>query len=113
MLQAPPGARKNEWTIGSQDGRDILLKSEGVSAFHAKIVNEGMRWKVIDQLSANGTFVNGRRCTVSALTSADRITFGPVECIFQLPKGSEAPAAGRGRLWKRLAISVGILLLIG
>jgi pSer/pThr/pTyr-binding forkhead associated (FHA) protein len=86
-------AGQKEWTVGSQGDREILLKREGVSALHAKIVNEGSRWKVIDQLSANGTFVNGRRCTMGYLASADRVTFGPVECVFQLPKALAASAA--------------------
>jgi pSer/pThr/pTyr-binding forkhead associated (FHA) protein len=81
---------KKEWSVGSEGEREILLKRVGVSALHAKIVNEGNRWKVIDQLSANGTFVNGRRCMMSFLNSGDRISFGSVECIFQLPGAAAA-----------------------
>jgi pSer/pThr/pTyr-binding forkhead associated (FHA) protein len=85
---------KKEWTVGSEGEREILIKRPGVSALHAKIVNDGNRWKVIDQLSANGTFVNGKRCNVSFLASGDRISFGGVECTFQLPSGGAAAAAG-------------------
>jgi pSer/pThr/pTyr-binding forkhead associated (FHA) protein len=81
---------KKEWSVGGEGEREILLKRVGVSALHAKIVNDGNRWKVIDQLSANGTFVNGKRCTMSFLNSGDRISFGSVECIFQLPGGGAA-----------------------
>ncbi len=63
----------------------------GVSALHAKIVNEGERWKVLDQMSANGTFVNGKRANVSYLSSGDRVRFGPVECVFHTD-GSSARA---------------------
>jgi pSer/pThr/pTyr-binding forkhead associated (FHA) protein len=76
---------KQEWTVGSEGEREILIKRLGISSLHAKIVNDGRRWKVIDQLSANGTFVNGKRCNVSYLSSGDRIAFGSVECTFQLP----------------------------
>jgi pSer/pThr/pTyr-binding forkhead associated (FHA) protein len=104
---------QKEWTVGSQGEREILLKRDGVSALHAKIVNEGNRWKVIDQLSANGTFVNGRRCTMSYLASTDRITFGPVECIFQLPKGSGAARSGPATgMWKKILLGAGIVLFI-
>lgn len=77
------GASGNaEWTIGSQPDREVQFMDSGVSALHAKIVNEGERWKVLDQMSANGTFVNGKRSNVSYLASGDRVRFGPVECVF-------------------------------
>ena len=63
-------------------------------ALHAKLVSDGKRWKVVDQLSANGTFVNGKRCNVSYLAAGDRIAFGSVECTFQLPKGGAADLFG-------------------
>jgi pSer/pThr/pTyr-binding forkhead associated (FHA) protein len=80
-----------EWTIGSQADREVQFQDSGVSALHAKIVNEGERWKVLDQMSANGTFVNGKRSNVSYLTSGDRVRFGPVECIFQTSRAGAAP----------------------
>ena len=80
-----------EWTIGSQADREVQFSDSGVSALHAKIVNEGERWKVLDQMSANGTFVNGKRSNVSYLTAGDRVRFGPVECIFQTSRAGGAP----------------------
>ena len=80
-----------EWTIGSQADREVQFQDSGVSALHAKIVNEGERWKVLDQMSANGTYVNGKRSNVSYLTAGDRVRFGPVECIFQASRAGAAP----------------------
>jgi pSer/pThr/pTyr-binding forkhead associated (FHA) protein len=77
-----------EWTIGSQTDREVQFMDSGVSALHAKIANEGERWKVIDQMSANGTFVNGKRANVSYLSSGDRVRFGPVECVFRTDANS-------------------------
>jgi pSer/pThr/pTyr-binding forkhead associated (FHA) protein len=77
-----------EWTIGSQPDREVQFMDSGVSALHAKIVNEGERWKVLDQMSANGTFVNGKRANVSYLASGDRVRFGPVECVFHVDGSS-------------------------
>lgn len=100
------GAR--EWSIGSSPEREVQFNDDGVSALHAKIVNEGARWKVLDQMSSNGTFVNGKRSNMSYLASGDRLRFGPVECVFHAPEGasrpaaaprSEASAAGGGRTW--------------
>jgi pSer/pThr/pTyr-binding forkhead associated (FHA) protein len=102
-----------EWTVGSEGEREILIKRAGVSALHAKIVNEGNRWKVVDQVSANGTFVNGNRCITSFLSSGDRISFGSVECIFQLPgaKASKNAAAGAANL-KKVLIIAGISFVV-
>jgi pSer/pThr/pTyr-binding forkhead associated (FHA) protein len=77
-----------EWTIGSAIDREVQFQDSGVSALHAKIANEGERWKVIDQMSANGTFVNGKRSNVSYLASGDRVRFGPVECVFHVEGSS-------------------------
>ena len=76
-----------EWNIGSQTDREVQFQDSGVSSLHAKIVNEGARWKVLDQMSANGTFVNGKRSNMSYLTSGDRLRFGPVECVFHAKTG--------------------------
>ncbi len=81
-----------EWTVGSQADREVQFQDSGVSALHAKIVNEGERWKVLDQMSANGTFVNGKRSNVSYLTAGDRVRFGPVECVFWTSRGAATPA---------------------
>ncbi len=111
---------KQEWSVGSEGEREILIKRVGVSALHAKIVNDGKRWKVVDQLSANGTFVNGKRCNVSYLSSGDRIAFGSVECIFQLPKGggggggaspSRSTGSSDGKV-KKVLIIAGIAFVI-
>jgi pSer/pThr/pTyr-binding forkhead associated (FHA) protein len=110
------GNNKQEWSIGSDAARELCLPTSGVSALHARIVREGERWKIIDQVSANGTYVNGKRCTMSFLNSGDRVALGPVECSFVLPDqaGSRGRAASgdaattRGGGW-----SAGRIALIG
>ncbi len=76
---------RGEWTIGGDADRDIILDDHGVSGIHAKLVQDGRRWKLTDQMSANGTFVNGKRSNMSYLDNGDRIRFGPVECVFNTP----------------------------
>jgi pSer/pThr/pTyr-binding forkhead associated (FHA) protein len=87
---------KCEWNVGSDEGREIRIQRDGVSGLHAKIVNSGKLWKVVDQVSGNGTFVNGKRVTVSYLHSGDRIAFGPAECVFQAPGAKGAARAASG-----------------
>lgn len=88
-------AGRSEWTIGSDPQREVQLQDSGVSGLHARIVNEGARWKVLDQMSANGTFVNDKRSNVSYLSSGDRVRFGPVECVFQTARDSWRGGGGR------------------
>ena len=114
-LVAAPVA-KREWSVGCDADREIVFTDKGVSGRHAKIVNEGTRWKLIDQLAANGTFVNGNRTNMSFLSSGDRIRFGPVECIFQLPAAAgiaESIAGSRSRIAALVLISaVAVLILV-
>jgi pSer/pThr/pTyr-binding forkhead associated (FHA) protein len=85
-----------EWSVGCDEGREIRIQRDGVSGLHAKIVNSEKVWKVVDQVSGNGTFVNGKRVTVSYLKNGDRIAFGPAECVFQAPESkAAAPSAAR------------------
>lgn len=94
VIPLRPSAGKSEWTIGSDAERDIVLQDSGVSGLHALITNDGSRWQLSDQLSANGTFVNGNRVNMSFLSSGDSIRFGPVQCRFQLPEKGLARLAG-------------------
>jgi len=95
MIKLQVGNAAAEWTIGSGPEREVVFIDSGVSALHAKIVNDGARWKLLDQMSANGTFVNGKRSNVSFLSADDRIRFGPVECEFKLPTSLAQAAARR------------------
>jgi pSer/pThr/pTyr-binding forkhead associated (FHA) protein len=108
-------AEQQEWTVGSDSGRDVRLGDSGVSGLHARIVNEGARWKVVDEMSANGTFVNGKRSPVSFLASGDRLRFGQVECLLQLPRTRVATSrveSAQGTSWRRTAIVVTVTFVL-
>jgi pSer/pThr/pTyr-binding forkhead associated (FHA) protein len=110
VLRFPPG--NGEWSVGTDAARDLQLNDAGISAYHAKISHDGGRWRVIDQMSANGTWVNGDKAVVSFLKDGDRIRFAQVECEFRLPSGkrrkSSATSSGQGggnRIWLTAAIA--------
>ncbi len=110
------GSDKQEWSIGSDAARELCLPVSGVSALHARIIRDGGRWKLVDQVSANGTYVNGKRCTMSFLNSGDRVAFGPVECSFVLPdrvvvRDHASPGAEATK--RRGSWSVGRIVTIG
>jgi pSer/pThr/pTyr-binding forkhead associated (FHA) protein len=85
---------KRKWTVGRDEGRNILIDREGVSGLHATIENSGKVWKVVDEISFCGTFVNGNKVMTSFLQSGDRIAFGPAQCEFRLPVAGAAGVAG-------------------
>lgn len=103
--------KHGEWTLGSDSDRDIVFSDEGISGVHAKIAFDGKRWRLSDQMSANGTYVNGNRSNMSYLDDGDRLRFGPVECLFQVPAG-RTQAAGRRRDAKRSTTSRNVLLAV-
>ena len=111
----------DEWTIGGDAERDLCLEDDGVSGFHAKISRDGARWRIIDQMSANGTWVNGDRVTVSYLTNGDRLRIAQVECEIRLEAGKDRrPGSSRGastsRAWiiaaAAAALTIAALVLV-
>lgn len=59
--------------IGRADDNDIVLKSSGVSKHHAVIEKDGQSFALIDNDSANGVFVNGKRVRRHTLKYWDEI----------------------------------------
>jgi pSer/pThr/pTyr-binding forkhead associated (FHA) protein len=108
---------KSAWSIGSRADQTIQFDDEGVSAEHAKLSTDGQRWVLTDRISANGTYVNDKRVPMAWLSPGDRLRFGPVECVFHIPRSARmvsAPAAGGGGKRSRLPIfiAVGLSFLV-
>lgn len=110
-LKLKPSQTSSVWQIGSDSGKDIVIGDDGVSGFHATIKNEGNRWKLTDQMSANGTFVNGAKISVHFLTAGDRIRFGPIDCVFQLPSYGKQSGPGKRPAWIIAVVSFAITCL--
>ena len=94
VIQLNTGGDKKEWSIGSDSARDIVFTDQGVSVFHTILAFENGRWKLVDQMSTNGTFVNGAKSVSAFLNSGDKIRIGTVEATFVLPKGAGARSGG-------------------
>ena len=86
-----------EWSIGSLGERDIVLKDAGVSEFHTLLSHTSGRWKVVDQMSTNGTFVNGGKTISGFLNDNDKLRVGPVECQFLLGGASAVKPSAAGK----------------
>lgn len=83
------GEDKHKWEIGRSPNVDVMINDDSVSGAHAQILFENGRWKLVDLMSANGTYANGKKCLTGYLASGDVVRFGGVECAFMLPEGSE------------------------
>lgn len=92
-LRSKGGMEK--WEMGRGKGADISLDDESVSGRHAQLICEHGRWKVVNMMSVNGTFVNERKVLSAYLNPRDVIRMGTVELVFdaRLTKHSEKPAA--------------------
>jgi pSer/pThr/pTyr-binding forkhead associated (FHA) protein len=118
---------KDAMTIG-RAGTDIVLDEPSVSTKHAQIVRDADRWKVIDLMSANGVYVNGKKTQVAFLSPGDAVRFGRLELRFvtdstQVPSrasggGDEASTSfsrksGKSGLWLYFIIGFAVVLGIG
>ena len=64
--------------IGRGLSADLHLDEGSVSRRHAILVHRGSSARILDDRSANGTLVNGRRVTQADLNSGDVIVLGRV-----------------------------------
>lgn len=79
---------------GSDGARLVLqLRDRQVSAHHARIARRGRSWKIQDESSTNGTWVNGRRVTDHVLSDGDIIQVGQtfLRIRFALPTPEATP----------------------
>ena len=61
---------------------DVRIEEQGVSRTHAILVRHGHHTRLLDNRSANGTFVNGRPVFATSITDGDVIRFGPVVATY-------------------------------
>lgn len=67
---------QREMTIGRTPGCSIILTDATVSREHARLLRDGDTYVVVDQRSANGTFINGRRIDRGRLRRREEVGFG-------------------------------------
>jgi hypothetical protein len=64
--------------IGRGLTADVRVEEQRVSRTHAILVRHGHHTRLLDNRSANGTFVNGRRIVATNITDGDEIRIGAV-----------------------------------
>jgi hypothetical protein len=87
----PLWVRAPSTRVGRDYDMDLVVNSPLVSRLHARIDVDGEQYRLVDEGSSNGTYVNGRRVRRSILLRiGDTIRFGDVEYRF----AGQAPADG-------------------
>ena len=74
-FRIPEGAVK---TIGRSTAAEFVVEAALVSRLHCQLTAGDDTLEVKDLDSTNGTFVNGKRVSVSALRSGDTLSIGRV-----------------------------------
>jgi hypothetical protein len=87
--------RPGRQTVGRGSDNDIVIDDPSVSASHAWIINQHGHYVIMNTLSTNGTFVNGKRIHEAVLKHRDRIRLGQAEFVFLT---RERGASGSARL---------------
>lgn len=93
-----PDSSKQQITLGRTPGNDLILMDEkGASRKHAMIEATPQGWKVVDQMSSNGTCVNGEKQNFAFLADGDVISIGQTTIqIVLAPVPGAQVAAGAG-----------------
>lgn len=94
--------------IGRVEGNDVVLHGErGASRRHATIERTVDGWKLVDQMSSNGTLLNGEKLNFAFLKEGDKIRIGSTTILVTglapapAPVRAAAPAAASVRPVKR------------
>lgn len=75
---------RDEVLIGRDPGCDIIITDGSVSRKHARIVRRAGGWAVVDQASANGTYVDSQRVADVGLRNGHEVRFGAVSFRVEL-----------------------------
>jgi hypothetical protein len=69
---------KDPSLVGRDPSCDVVLNDGSVSRRHARLERRGDAWAIVDQGSANGTFVDSQRVTDTPLSDGQEIRLGSV-----------------------------------
>jgi hypothetical protein len=84
-------------SIGRESSCDVVVQRREVSRQHARVERQGLRYLLIDENSANGTYVNGRRLSEPhLLDNEDLIGLGSGTSLLKFvdPLDTYVPARG-------------------
>lgn len=78
--------------VGRDPSADVVVADGSVSRKHARIERRGDEWHVVDQASANGTFIDGQRVAEGSLKAGQEVRFGGMSFRIELMGGDDGGA---------------------
>ncbi len=96
--ETPIEVLQDKALVGREASCDVVVADKSVSRRHACLERRGEGWAVVDQGSANGTFLDGKPVSDASLRQGQELRFGMVslrvEIEADLPKTMLMPAGG-------------------
>jgi hypothetical protein len=93
-VSGPPiEVTKEQNVVGRDPGCDIVVTDGSVSRRHARLEQRGSEWWVIDQGSANGTYINSVRVAEQSLKTGQELRFGALSFQVDMVEDPEATVA--------------------
>jgi predicted component of type VI protein secretion system len=89
---SPIEVTRDQVVVGRDPAGDVVLPDGSVSRRHARIERRGTSWAVVDQGSANGTFLDSRRVAEEVLHHGQELRFGALSFRVEI-EGEEDPGA--------------------
>jgi predicted component of type VI protein secretion system len=89
---SPIEITRDEVVVGRDPACDVVLPDGSVSRRHARILRRGPGWAVVDQGSANGTFLDSKRVAEEVLRQGQEVRFGALSFRVEV-EGGEDPGA--------------------
>ncbi len=84
---------KDQSMVGRDPSCEIVVTDGSVSRRHARLERRGGEWWVVDQGSANGTYVNSLRVAEQALRQGQELRFGALAFRVEIAADPEATVA--------------------
>jgi predicted component of type VI protein secretion system len=89
----PIEVEKEPSMVGRDPGCEIVVTDGSVSRRHARLERRGVTWWVVDQGSANGTYLNSQRIAEQALKAGQELRFGALAFRVEIAEDPEATVA--------------------
>ena len=80
--------------VGREATSDVVVNDGSVSRKHATLERRGTEWALVDQGSANGTFVDGQRVTDVVLRTGQELRFGAMAFRVEIEGDDATMVAG-------------------
>ncbi|HET8647959.1 MAG TPA: FHA domain-containing protein, partial [Vicinamibacteria bacterium] len=94
LAGAPIELDRDQAIVGREPGCDVFVNDGSVSRRHARLDRRGAAWFVVDQGSANGTYLDSQRVSDALLRPGQELRFGAVSFKVEIVGGGAPSAEG-------------------